>query len=220
MNDYPMQPRLPHATCGAKTRSGKPCQAYAMANGRCRMHGGSSKVGITSGRFEHGRYSKHLPTRLAARYEEAAQDSELLNLRHDIALVESRLVDVLGRVDSGESGRLWRDLHASWNAFKRARALGKTDEMAEALALHEQLISRGVSDYAAWHEVGDLLERKRKLAESERKRLTEMEQMMTAEQAMVLLSAVVDTVRRHVTDRAALAAISEDVRRLVAAGVR
>ena len=28
--------------CGAKTRSGTPCKAPAMANGRCRMHGGKS----------------------------------------------------------------------------------------------------------------------------------------------------------------------------------
>jgi hypothetical protein len=28
--------------CGARTRSGRPCQSPAMANGRCRMHGGSS----------------------------------------------------------------------------------------------------------------------------------------------------------------------------------
>ncbi|MDO4657915.1 HGGxSTG domain-containing protein [Kingella sp. (in: b-proteobacteria)] len=28
--------------CGAKTRAGKPCQNVAMANGRCRMHGGKS----------------------------------------------------------------------------------------------------------------------------------------------------------------------------------
>lgn len=28
--------------CGAKTRSECPCKAPAMANGRCRMHGGTS----------------------------------------------------------------------------------------------------------------------------------------------------------------------------------
>src|SRR2546423_1533572 len=28
--------------CGAKTRSGKPCQTAAMTNGRCRMHGGTN----------------------------------------------------------------------------------------------------------------------------------------------------------------------------------
>ncbi|WP_148038734.1 HGGxSTG domain-containing protein [Brevibacillus invocatus] len=28
--------------CGAKTRSSKPCQKAALANGRCRLHGGKS----------------------------------------------------------------------------------------------------------------------------------------------------------------------------------
>jgi len=45
--------------CGAKTRSGKPCQSPAMANGRCRMHGGPSP-GAPKGNhnaYKHGRYS-------------------------------------------------------------------------------------------------------------------------------------------------------------------
>ena len=33
------------ANCGAKTRNGQPCKSKAMANGRCRMHGGSTKGG-------------------------------------------------------------------------------------------------------------------------------------------------------------------------------
>ncbi len=33
-------PRLKR--CGAKTRSGKPCQCWAMPNGRCYLHGGAS----------------------------------------------------------------------------------------------------------------------------------------------------------------------------------
>lgn len=28
--------------CGARTRVGRPCRGPAMANGRCRMHGGAS----------------------------------------------------------------------------------------------------------------------------------------------------------------------------------
>jgi Uncharacterized conserved protein len=35
--------KQPHANyCGARTRSGLPCRNRAMANGRCRMHGGKS----------------------------------------------------------------------------------------------------------------------------------------------------------------------------------
>ncbi len=54
--------------CGAKTRSGTPCKAPAMANGRCRMHGGKSTgprtpEGLERSRkanFKHGFYSAEL----------------------------------------------------------------------------------------------------------------------------------------------------------------
>jgi uncharacterized protein YjcR len=45
--------------CGARTRSGKRCLSPAMANGRCRMHGGPSP-GAPKGNgnaFKHGRYT-------------------------------------------------------------------------------------------------------------------------------------------------------------------
>ncbi|WJR78788.1 HGGxSTG domain-containing protein [Bradyrhizobium sp. NP1] len=44
--------------CGAITRSGKPCQSPAMANGRCRMHGGPSPGAPKGNRnaYKHGRY--------------------------------------------------------------------------------------------------------------------------------------------------------------------
>lgn len=208
------------AQCKAKSKqSGDRCKNRAVRGlDVCHIHGGKTPKGIASPQTEHGRYSRHLPTRIAARYEQAASDGELLNLRHDIALVEARLIDVLDRVDSGESGRLWSELYASWEAFKRARALGKTDEMAEALHAHEQLLARGVSDYAAWHEVGALLDQKRKLAESERKRLVEMQQTITTEQALLFVSAVMDSVRRNVDDRNALAAISRDLERASLSG--
>jgi len=46
--------------CGAKTRSGTPCKAPAMANGRCRMHGGKSTGPPKGNRnaLKHGFYSR------------------------------------------------------------------------------------------------------------------------------------------------------------------
>jgi hypothetical protein len=35
-------PRKDRPRCGAKTRKGTPCQAQALANGRCKYHGGLS----------------------------------------------------------------------------------------------------------------------------------------------------------------------------------
>ena len=46
-------------TCDAKTRSGERCQNYPMANGRCRMHGGSSLSGEQHPNYKHGEYCKY-----------------------------------------------------------------------------------------------------------------------------------------------------------------
>ena len=42
---------------GAQTRSGSPCRAPAMPNGRCRMHGGAwpgAPKGKANGNYRHG----------------------------------------------------------------------------------------------------------------------------------------------------------------------
>jgi hypothetical protein len=59
-----------------------------------------------------------------------------------------------------------------------------------------------------------MLDLRRKLVESERKRLVQLRQMITVEQAMVLLTAVVALVREHVDDQQVLARISDGIRRL------
>lgn len=59
--DFSKAPR-----CQARTRSGNPCKAPAMKNGRCRLHGGKStgpkteegKKRIGSAHLKHGRYTK------------------------------------------------------------------------------------------------------------------------------------------------------------------
>jgi len=59
--DFSQAPR-----CGAKNRKGTPCRCPAMANGRCRLHGGLSRGPTTAQGIErirravtkHGRYSQ------------------------------------------------------------------------------------------------------------------------------------------------------------------
>ena len=187
-----------------------------MPNGRCRMPAGKPQAGIASPRFPNGPYSRYLPERLIGRYTEAESDEKLLELRADIALVDARLADLLGRLDSGESRTVWQRLREAQREFTRARRSGATEEMRAALLAIDELIAQGASEASVWEDVLRLLDQRRRLVESERRRLVEMGQMITTERAMVLLGVVVATIRRHVTDRAALAAISSDLRQLVA----
>ncbi len=189
-----------------------------MSNGRCRMHGGMTPNGLALPQTKTGRYSKYLPARLAARYQEASTDGELLHLREDIALLDARLADLLGRVDSGESGAIWRMLRKAFDALQIARLSGNTIGMRDALGEIELLIVKGLADYAAWADVQQVLDQRRRLVESERKRMVEMQQMITSERAMLLMGAVVGIIKEHVHDRSTLTAISNAIGSLIDLG--
>lgn len=175
------------------------------------MHGGATPTGIALPQTQTGRYSKHLPTRMLSRYQEALTDSELLAMREEVSVIDARLADVLSRVDSGESGRIWSSLKKAWRDFRRAKP---ADKLAAEMTIAD-LINEGVSDTEAWDEVRDLIDQRARLVSNERQRLVQLQQMLSVDQAMTLMAAVADAVRRHVVDRDALAAISADLGRLM-----
>lgn len=204
------------APCQAKRTNGEPCKAQAVHGKRvCRVHGGMTPNGIASPHYKTGRYSKVLPARLAARYQEARQDTALLELREEISLTDTRLSDLLARVDTGESGALWRSLMDARMDLIAAKRANDTIGQMQAVNAIMDLISQGHTDYRAWTEIGQVLEQRRKLVESERKRLIEAQQVITAEQAIVFVNAVLLSVREHVSDRSVLSAIQNDMTRLL-----
>src|SRR5438067_9697369 len=93
--------------CGARRRDGGDCCQPAMKNGRCRMHGGKTPRGLASPKTRSGRYSKDLPTRILARYQEAMQDPELLSVKHDVALLHSLIHDRLATWAADAAGPDW-----------------------------------------------------------------------------------------------------------------
>jgi hypothetical protein len=98
--------------CKAQSKlSGERCKRW-VTPGRdvCRFHGGKVPRGPALPQFRHGRYSRFLPSRLAATYQTAAKDPELLSLRHEFALVDARSTiyfSVLIRGKAGRSGPRW-----------------------------------------------------------------------------------------------------------------
>lgn len=181
----------------------------------CYMHGGKTPVGHALPQTTHGRYSKYLPARLAERYQASQSDAELLALREEVSLVDTRLTDLLKRVDTNEAGYWWKELKRVHKEYLDAQNDGDIAAMKKALSEWGRILYAGTSDYAAWNEVYNVLEQRRKLVESERKRLIEMQQVITSERAMLLISALVGIVQNHVTDSSTLAAISADVGKLI-----
>lgn len=108
--------------CGAKRTNGEICQSFAMANGRCRVHGGATPKGVASPNFRHGRYSKSMPEHLASRYAEALTDSRLLELRDEISLVDVRMADLLAKLDEEvkpDDSEVWKEILDTIGARQR-----------------------------------------------------------------------------------------------------
>lgn len=203
--------------CQAKAkRTGEQCQRAAVAGKRvCTVHGGLTPGGIASPNFKTGRYSKYLPDKLAGRYETAVNDPGLLELNHEIALLDSRLSSLLERIDTGETGLLWQNLSKLWAELTIAiKQQDKAKQQDTAVKL-DTLIKQGHDDYQAWNEIQNTIEQRRKLVESERKRLVEAQQYVTAVQAMTMIGNVLAIIKDNVTDRNTLQAISQGINQLV-----
>jgi hypothetical protein len=201
------------AQCAAKCKAtGEQCRRRAVKGSRvCQVHGGVTPTGADAHQFVHGRYSKALPKRLAERYEASLSDPDLLNLRQEVSIVDARIEDVLKRVDSGESEKLWKALADEVRDVEQNAALTGTYDLRGL----KKLIARGVHDWMAWNEVIVLIENRRKLVASEGKRLVAMQQMVTAGQAMGLVTALMESVNRNVDNDTARAAIGSDFARLI-----
>lgn len=182
------------------------------------MHRGNATKGIAAPNFKHGRYSKSLPLRLAARYQEALADPDLLSVRSETALLVSRLEEQLGQLDRGESGALWDDLRRARQDLIAAKAAGNTMEQAVALNEILVLIDRGAREQDQWREIRSTIQDRTRVAESERKRLVEMHQVITIERMLVLVGALSSAILEEIPDRALCARLLDRFDRALSVG--
>lgn len=138
----------------------------------------------------------------------------MLALRDEIALVEARLNDLLGQLGTGESGEAWEELQELCWDMQSAVVEENHIEAKAILREISEIVQGGLADQAIWHEVYELLERRRRLTESERKRLVNMHQIITVERAMVLIHNLQRAVIENVSnpdERMAIAAEFRDL---------
>lgn len=195
--------------CGAKLRNKDAiCTNPAMENGRCRLHGGLTPKGVLQGNFKTGRYSSSLPVRLAAKYEELRNDPELLNISDEIAILRTRLSDLLDRSDSGQAQESWQRIQ------ELARSLGNSNPEQVGQEILE-IANSSLAEYQTWSDIQRTMEQLRKLTDSERARLKEMQSYLDTNQVLSLAAALLASVKSHVQDKQILHAIATDFDQLL-----
>lgn len=162
------------------------------------MHGGSIPRGLALPQTTHGRYSKSVPVRLAANYERALADVELLSLRDEAALLSSQIDAMLSGMEAGETGALWTELRARWLAMMAEPDPNRRGTMLSAIG---RLIERGATDASADRELRSVILTKARIAESERRRLADAESTITSAQLMAFVAVLSHAIIAEVSNR-------------------
>jgi hypothetical protein len=212
----PLSPKHCGWNGGPLNRRGLPCRKLHRkgGNGRCRTHGGATPApGPTHPNYKHGRYSKAFPPRLRDRFNAALNDPDLLSSREAAAVLSTRLVELIAKLDSGENDHLLERIAEAWADFKdakvRARNAGDDDEVrakarddAQAATKElDRLISAGGNDMICWQEIRAVTKEFSSVSSAEHKRLVDLNQMLSIDQVMVLSSALLqmnkDVIERY-----------------------
>jgi hypothetical protein len=155
---------------------------------------------------------------LAELYRAAQEDPDLASNRRQLALLDALLWEAIEEY-AAHGGVPWADLGAANEALDRARTGGDRGALATRLDALQTLIRRGASAGAAQDRIAQLIEQRRRVAESEQKREHTTRNMVTAAQAMALLMRVAESIRTNVGDPEARAAITRDISVLLGPGM-
>jgi len=214
----------PKVQCIAKSKTTQnQCKNNALPEMTvCKFHGGMTPRGRASKLWKHGKYSRHLPSKLAPRYEEALADPELMSLKHDIAITEARLTELMEKIDSGEAKEVWDNLRKTVVRQEKAIQSGNRETLRNTAMEIQQLVSQGVDEFKAYADIQSTQEHRRKMTETENKMLIAKQQMVSTEQVMQLMGIVLEVLQRGLTDHITnvtertkcLTAISTDFTRL------
>ena len=177
--------------CRANKKRGGKCGSKAMQNGYCRMHGGKSLKGVASPTFKTGKYSKYVPKGLGDKLAQVADDEHLTSLREEVRLLDARRFELLEMLSTGEAGLIWNELASASAAFRAT----KNVEILNKLLM---LIDQGAAEWQTWAHIESNIEQRSRLTEKENKRLVQMQQMMSAEQVLLLMHRIADIVKSNV----------------------
>lgn len=198
------EPGYTHGRCKMIKADGQRCKAPVSVGWTvCENHGGRLKK-YQARNLKHGKYSKHLPTRLLAQYEESLQDPGMLDLSNEIALMDTKLAEELTQLEYG-------DVLAAMSMVRQARGLLEEEDVEIDLVrgLLDSAIEAANSSDSVWKSVLILVEERRRLVDTERKRLIDAGMYLSVAEANALLAYVVNTLVENVQDAEVLSMVSE-----------
>lgn len=197
--------------CGAKNRRGGVCTLSPVrGRTRCKWHGGATPQGIASPQFKHGKYSKAMPAQLAALYNEAGEDRELVGLREELKAVDARLLTLMATLGADAGSARWAAVGAAYDALQAVQP-GDGKGFDAAMVQLGDAIAAQHTDDGTWREIYKAIELRRRLVDSEAKRLHRLHQMISVERVLNLVGGIMQSIKTHVSDPEKLRLVQADI---------
>lgn len=182
---------------------------------------------MASPTFKNGSYSKYLvlPDRLNEKVSDFIDDPRLLELRENIAVIDAHLTELYENLHKSEPADVWRDLKFRFNQWQDGEKLLKKledDALEVQTQMNEQmkndfslLLTMGVDEQSKseriWDKIISLFEQRRKLVESESKRIKDSQQSITAEEFNTFVRFILAVIKENVPDHQTRARIAEQL---------
>lgn len=202
--------------CKRIKKNGERCKAGALKNHPtqyCRAH--AKPVGIEAGGTKHMKYSTVLPPKIAERYLEAVEDRELSSVKHELALVDRRIEELVDRMGGNASKKAWEA------ALFKCRALSKKKEEQGQIEQEDidsvvEMLAAGLDESITWDEAYRAISLRNRLADTEVKRMRVLDNMVPITQVIALLTAVANIVRNNVSNGVEIETVRKEIAQLTA----
>lgn len=226
--EEPLPPLPPmNGRCNARRvrKRGYCPSQITMANGRCRIHGGSTPKLLTA--VNKNRKSEYLPQGVYARFENL-NGSVLDNLAESIRIQQALETSIIERLNTGESALTWsklKDILAATSLIddgvteenqeedELIQLRRRVEQLENAIDASRRIVLEGSRAFAVQQQLRKELagahESQRKLTETLTKCRKEMQEIYTEEQWNTLLLAVLTSLKKHVATQQ-LAAVVKD----------
>lgn len=181
----------------------------------CARHGSGmalANMKPTAKNRKHGRYAQ-MQKGLLEKYEVARRDPEILALREEIHLIDAMIAEALETVDAGMNTGLWGKAREQYRNFQVAMVAKDDRRMRESFANLEDIINTGNSNSLARDQVMKLIDQRKRIVESERKRYIEMKAMVTTDELILMVQRFGEILKLHIKDPDILRAIATDMDR-------
>ncbi len=203
----------PKSNTGSKVQCERAAsQGYSV----CSKHGAGTKERPGGRPPIHGRFSKKLPASLIEQFKESVTDPKKLELDAEIALVTIRAEEMVATLS--ENRVHLNKIVKGYELLELALAKEDASLVSEGMKAMKTAINSASALRYTWSEILNLIQHRKSLVESQRKRLIENKAVLTIDQLMLLMTQIQHSILKNVDDPLTRSRIANDLKNILGNG--